>query len=94
VLIAGVLAQDGCPRVWVARLTATVTGATASSVLATWSVAGKPQRAAMTAGRGGTWTATATLPPGVDIPWSAVATTVTGVRVMSATRTLRHDCVR
>jgi hypothetical protein len=89
-----VLVQDGCPRVWLAQLTATVTGTTASSVLATWTVYGKPQRAVLTAGPGGTWTATVTLPPGVDIPWYAVATSVTGVQIVSATSTLRHDCLR
>lgn len=94
VVISGVLVQDGCPRVWLARLTATVTGTTASSVLATWTVYGKPLRAVLTAGPGGTWTATVTLPPGVDIPWYAVATTATGVQIVSATSTLRHDCLR
>jgi hypothetical protein len=94
VVIDDALLRDACPRVWVARLTATVTDATASGVLATWTVGGKPQRAAMAAGPGGTWTATATLPPATDIPWSAVATTVEGAQLVSGTRTLRHDCAR
>lgn len=94
VVIDDALLQDACPRVWVAQLTATVTNATAESVLATWTVGGKPQRAAMAAGRGGTWTATVTLPVATDIPWSAVATLVDGLRITSGTRTLRHNCVR
>jgi RNA polymerase sigma factor (sigma-70 family) len=94
VLIDDALLQDGCPRVWVAELTATVTGTRASSVLATWTVRGNPQRAVLAAGPGGTWKATVTLPPGIDIPWSAVATTESGGRLLSGTRTLRHDCVR
>jgi RNA polymerase sigma factor (sigma-70 family) len=94
VLIDDALLRDACPQAWVARLTATVTGGTAEAVLATWTIAGKPQRAPLTAGPGGTWTATVTLPPAADIPWSAVATLVDGVQVGSATRTLRHDCAR
>ena len=94
VLIDDALLRPACPQAWVARLTATVTGGTAEAVLATWTIAGKPQRASMGAGPGGTWTATVTLPAAADIPWSAVATLVDGVRVSSAIRTLRYDCVR
>jgi len=93
VLIDDALVRDACPRVWLAQLTATVTNGTANGVLATWTVDGKPQRAVLTAGPGGTWITTVTLPLATDIPWFAVATLVDGVRVTSATRTLRHDCV-
>ncbi len=84
---------QSCPRVWLAQLTATVTGATADSVLATYTVQGKPQRAVMVAGRGGTWLVTVQVPQGIDIPWQAVATlSPTGGQLVSATRTLRYDC--
>jgi hypothetical protein len=87
------LLQDGCPRLWIAQLTATVTGGTAESVLATWTMDGKPQRAPLTAGPAGSWSTKVTLLPDRDIPWTAVATLTGGGQVASVTRTLRHDCV-
>lgn len=87
------LAADGCPRSWRARLTATVTGTTAISVLATYgAVREVPQTAAMTSVGRGTWTVLVSLPANQDLTWTATASTAAG-RIRSASQSLRHDCV-
>lgn len=86
------LAADACPRSWRARLTATVTDTTATSVLATYGGArGVPQTAAMTSVGRGTWTVLVSLPADQDLTWTATASTAAG-RIRSASQALRHDC--
>jgi hypothetical protein len=92
VTVGSAFVREACPTVWHAQLTATVTGARATSVEATWTVNGTSTLAPMTEDPGGAWVAAAgDLPPGVDIPWSVTAT-VGGTKVTSSTATLRYDC--
>ncbi len=91
-VLSSELVRAACPRAWVARLTATVTGAVAESVVATWStVPGQQQSGPMSPGPGGTWTLTVTLVPDQRLPASATATTPAG-RITGAPIVLTHVC--
>jgi RNA polymerase sigma factor (sigma-70 family) len=85
-----VLTPD-CTSTYRARLTAVVTGGTATAVTASWTAGRVPGSTALSDSGGGTWSALVSLEGGVDHTWQATADLPTGT-LTSGSGTMRHDC--
>ncbi|HEV7657943.1 MAG TPA: hypothetical protein VGP36_24855 [Mycobacteriales bacterium] len=88
---ASVLTSASCPDTWKARLTATVTGTTATGVNALISGGSGPSSTPMNPAGPGVWTVVVTLPADTALRFTAAAATPGG-RLNSAAKSLSHAC--